>query len=109
MHKVHRPGLVQQFWNRQGVRFVPYEACFGFDAQIELQFPINAVDPLVIPTETFHIAQKQKTEANAPIALIVGQSDQPVGDPYILRRQFPLTAKASIADLENTTGKPYAD
>ena len=49
MHEVHRPDFIGSSGRMQRFGFTPLDPPFGFDPQIELQFPVDAVDPFVVP------------------------------------------------------------
>lgn len=41
---------------------------------IELQLPVNPVDPLVVPLQAPDVAQIQEAQTKAPIAVVVRQA-----------------------------------
>lgn len=53
--------------------------------------------------------QIQKAQHESPIALVVGQTDQVVGDFDILCGMFCLIAKAGLVYAEYQLGQPNAD
>ena len=55
------------------------------DPQVQFQLASNPVDTLVAPFKTLHVAQTQEAQAEAPVALLVGQAHQPVGHNSIFR------------------------
>ena len=84
MHEIHRPALVDGFRHRQRFRLLPNNPLSRLDPQVQLQFAVNAIHPLVIPSVALHVAQIQKAQPESPVALVVGQADQVVGDFDIL-------------------------
>lgn len=80
MHEIHRPGLIDRRGYRKWQWLLTYKTLARFDAQVQLQLAIDTVDALVVPFEAFHVAQVKKAQAEAPVALIVRQTHQPVGD-----------------------------
>jgi len=70
------------------------------NAQIQFQFTLNPVDALVVPFEAFDVAQVQEAQAEAPVALVVRQPYQPVGNEDVFRVQLGLVAVAGLADAK---------
>ena len=67
---------------------------------VQLQLTIDAIHALVVPAETFDIAQMQKAHAKAPGLFGICQCHQPICDQLILIRQFGLVSIAYLADAE---------
>ena len=65
-HKIHRPAFVWRFRNRKFIRLFPHQTLARLDAQIQLKFPIDPVNSLVVPQMPFDVAKVQKTQAEAP-------------------------------------------
>lgn len=65
-----------------------------FDPQVQLQRAIDALDPLVVPRMSFHVAQVQETQANTPCLENIGQSDQQIGELFVLVLQLRTVARA---------------
>ena len=63
---------------------LPYDPLSRLDPQIEFEFAINAIHPLVIPSVALHVTQVQKAQPESPVALVVGQTEQVVGNFDIL-------------------------
>ena len=53
MHKIHRPTFVDYLWYNQEFWFLPHDTFLRFDAKIELQFPVDPVNTLMIPPIAF--------------------------------------------------------
>jgi hypothetical protein len=68
------------------------------DPQIQLEFAVNPVDPLVVPLEVFDVTQVQKAQPKTPVALVVRQPYQPVSNQVVFRVQLGLVAVAGLAD-----------
>ena len=94
MHKVHRPDLVDGLRHCQDLRLVAYQTLSGFDAQVQLQFAVDAVNPFVVPSEVLHVAQVHVAQAKAPGAIVICEADQPVGNLFVLGAEFGLVAVA---------------
>ena len=75
------------------------------DPQVQLQLAIDPVDALVIPFKTLHVAQIQEAQAEAPVALVVGQAHQPVGHQGVLGIELGAIAIAGLADVERLAGQ----
>ena len=56
MHKIHGPSLVDRCWHRQGLWLLPVQAFPGLDPQIQLQFPVDTINTLVVPLEALDVA-----------------------------------------------------
>lgn len=92
MHEGHRPALNDRLWYRQRLGLLTHYAVARLDSQVQLQFPIDPVHPLVIPAMTFHVAQVQEAQAELPVALVVRKPNQVVGDLGIFRGPPRLVA-----------------
>ena len=77
------------------------------DPQVQFQFAIDPVDTLVIPFKTLHVAQIQEAQAEAPVALVVGQAYQPVSHDSIFRVELGAIAIAGLADAERLASQSY--
>lgn len=76
VHKVLRPRLIDGCRHGQRLRLLPHNQLPWFDAQVQLQFAIDAVHALVIPGKTLHVTQEQEAHAEASVALVVRQANQ---------------------------------
>ena len=66
------------------------------DPQVQLEVAVAPVDALMAPFEALDVAQVQKAQPRAPVALVVRQSYQPVGDEgRSLRPTSPCTGSRS--------------
>ncbi len=101
--------MVDRLRYRQRLRLLPNDAFTRLDPQVQLQFPIDPVHPLVIPAVTFHVAQLQEAQTEPPVALIVRKPDQVIGYFSIFRRQPRLVAIAGNADAKNQARPFNAD
>ena len=84
MHEVHRPALVNGLRHSQRLRLLTNNALLGFDVQIQFQFAVNSIDSFVVPLITLHIPQIKEAQPEAPVALVVCQARQEIGDLNIL-------------------------
>jgi hypothetical protein len=84
MHEIHGPALIDGFRHGQGFRLLPNDPLSRLDPQVQFQLAVNAIYPFVIPSVALHVAQIQKAQPESPVALVVGQTDQVVGDFDIL-------------------------
>ena len=73
MHEVHRLGLVNLRRHGQRQRLFPHQPMAWLDTQVQFQLAIDPVDALLVPLKLLHIAQIQETQAEALVALVVGQ------------------------------------
>ena len=76
----------------------------GLDPQVQLQFAIDPIDPLVVPTMAVHVAKVQKTQPEPASLAGARQPDQKIGDVLVLDRQLRGIAIASLADPEGPAG-----
>ena len=84
MHKVHRPDFIDCLGHGQWLWLFSVQTLPGLDQQIELQSLVNPIDPLVIPFEALDVTQVEVTKTKSPVAVVVGQAQQPVGDLLVL-------------------------
>ena len=73
--------------------------------QIELQLLVNSIDPFVVPAKSLHVAQIQKTEHEAPIAVALRQHNEPLGDFGVFIAELRLIAITGLADHKNAAGR----
>lgn len=73
------------------------------DPQIQFEFTVNPEDALVVSFKAFHVAQVQKAQAEAPVALVVLQPYQPVDNEDVFRVELGLL---TVAGLAGATGIP---
>ena len=109
MHEVHGPDLVDGLRHAQGLWLVAHQPFARFDAQVQLQFPVDPVDALVVPSKASDVAQVQVAQPKAPVAVVVRQADQPIGDLLVFGVALGFVAVAGLADGEDVAGQPYAD
>jgi hypothetical protein len=83
MHEVNRSGLIDGDWHGQMERIFAYETMVWFDPQVQLKLAINPTDAFMVPFETFYVTQIQEAQPEAPIALVVRQLYQPVGNDVV--------------------------
>ncbi|KDE19233.1 hypothetical protein AZ09_13080 [Acetobacter aceti 1023] len=95
-HEIHGPDFVGKCWDRQLFGLFANQAPAGFNPQVEFQFPIDPINPLMIPELSLHIAQIQETQTKSPSPVNLGQSYQKIGNPVVLRRQSWTIAKAGL-------------
>ena len=77
--------------------------------QVQFQFSINPIDPFVVPSEAFHIAQMQETQIKALVPLVVDQLDQPVRNLGILAAELGLIAVTGLDDAEYPASQTNTD
>ena len=53
VHEVHRPDLIDDLGNGQGLWLLAHQALSGFDAQVEFQLAVDTVHALVVPAKPF--------------------------------------------------------
>ena len=71
MDKIHRPALVHGLWDGKRLGLFTDQAFLRLDPQVELERSVDAIHALVIPAESFDVAQIQIAEPEAPVALVV--------------------------------------
>ena len=59
----------------------------------------------MVPCKTLHVAQIQEAQAKAPVALAVGQANQPVSHDSVFRVELGAIAIAGLADAERLAGQ----
>lgn len=84
MHKIHRPALVDGLRHRQRFRLLANNPLSRLDPQVQLQLAVNAIHAFVVPSVALHVTQIEKAQPESPVALVVGQANQKVGDFDIL-------------------------
>ena len=62
-----------------------------------------------VPAVAFDVTQVQKAQAKTPVALVVGEPDQPLGDLGVFLSQLGLVAVAGLADAKRLAGQANAD
>ncbi len=105
VHEVHRPALVDRRRHGQWKRFLTHQSMARLDPQVQLELTVNPVDALVVPFVALHVAQVQEAQSKAPVALVVRQPYQPVGDDAVLCVQLGLVAVAGLADAKCLAGQ----
>src|SRR5476651_118387 len=105
VHKVHRPDLIHRRGNSQTQWPFAHEALARLDAQVQFECPVDPIDTLVVPLKALHVAQIQEAQAEAPIALIGRQTDQPVCNDFVLGIELGLVAKTRLADAKGQTSQ----
>lgn len=97
VHEIHRPALVDACRYGRGLRLLPNDSVSRLDPQLQFKFAINAIHPIVVPSVDLHVVQVQKAQPESPVALIVGQTEQVVGDFDILCGLLCLVAVTGLA------------
>lgn len=103
MHEVHRPPLVDADRHCQTQQFLTYETMARLDSQVQLELAVNLVDAFVVPFEAFDVAQIQETQPEAPVALVIRQPYQPIGNHIVFGIKLGLVSVAGLADAECLT------
>ena len=57
----------------------------------------------MVPAKVLDVAQVQKAQSKSPIAVVVGHTDQPIGNLVILRLQLRLIPITGLADAKRIT------
>ena len=105
MHEIHRPHLVQRLRHRQRLGLLTHHALLRPDPQVQFEASIDPIDPLVIPSVALHVSQVQEAQAEPPVAIVLCEADQPIGDLGVLRLQLGLVAIAAFTDPERHAGQ----
>lgn len=85
------------------------QALLGFDLQIQFQLAVDAVHPLVVPAVALDVTQMQKAQAETPVALVVGQTHEPVGNDSVVNLLPRLVAIAGLANGKGRARQANAD
>ena len=78
----------------------------GFDAQVQLQFTVDAVNPLAVPAEVLHVAQVKVAQAKTLAVFVVREPHKPVGNLLVLSVELGLVAVAGLTDGKNCACQP---
>ena len=62
---------------------------------------------LAVAFKSLHVAQIQEAQAEAPVALVIGQAYQPVSHDSVFRVELGAIAIAGLADAERLAGQSY--
>jgi hypothetical protein len=106
VHKVHRPDLIDCLGYSQWLWLFSVQTLPGLDPKIELQSLVNPIDPLVIPFKALDVTQVEVTETEPPVAVVIRQAQQPVGDLLVLSILLSLVPITGLTHRENHTGQP---
>lgn len=98
MHEVHRPDFIDRCRHRQWLWLFTNQSFPGFDSEVEFQLPVNAVLAFVVPAKALDVAQVQKAQPKAPVTMVLGQTDQSVGDFLVLGVVLAFVAITGLAD-----------
>lgn len=60
----------------------------------------------MIPGKALDVPQIQDAQLEAPVALVVGEPDQPVGNQLVLGAELCLVSIAGFADRKDVAGQP---
>ena len=109
MHEVRGPHLIDALWHCECLRLVAHQALSRPDPQVEFQLFVDAVQALVIPVKASDVAQIQVTQSKAPVAVVVGQAQQPVvGHIGVLCILGALVSVSPLAHAKLLARHPYA-
>ncbi len=106
MHEIHGPHMVDLLQHRQGLWFFTRKPFARLDRSIELQLLVDPIQTLVVPFKALDVTQIQVAQAKAPVAMVVGQSDQLIGHFVILSASLARVAIARLADALRQAGHP---
>ena len=84
MHKIHRPDFIDCLGHSQWLWLFSVQTLPVLDPQIELQSLVNPIDPLVVRFKALDVTQVEVTKTKSPVAVVIGQTQQPVGDLLVL-------------------------
>src|SRR3546814_17042078 len=59
--EVHRPDLVNRLRHHQRLGLLAHQALLRLDPQVQLQLPVDAVNPLVVPAQALDVAEDRKS------------------------------------------------
>lgn len=107
MHEIDGPDLIQGLWHRQSLGLRPYQAFAGPDLQIELQLLVYSVHAFMVTAKAIYIAKVQIAQTKTPVAMVVRQAKQPIGNFVVLCIHLALIPIARFADPKCHAGNPY--
>ena len=99
-YKIHRSHLVDRLRHCQRLRLLTHKALARLDPLIELQLFIDSKRTLVVPFKTLDVTQVQIAKTEAPVAMLVGQSNQPSGHFVVLSIELALVEIAGLVDAK---------
>lgn len=99
VHEVRRPGLVDVRRYRQRLRYLVHQPYASLDPQVQLGLTVDPIQALVVPAKASHIAHAQKAQASTPVAMVVGQAQQTIGNFPILNVSPGDITPVSLATL----------
>jgi hypothetical protein len=105
IYKVHRPALVDRYWHSQWQRLLAYQSLARLDPQIQRELTVTPVNPFVVPFEVFDVAQVQKAQPEAPVALVFHKPRQPISNETVFGVQLGLVSVARPAYTKRPTGQ----
>lgn len=109
VQEVHWPVLVFTLGHRQRPEAFPHEVLVRLDRQVELQFGIDPIAPLMIPALALCVVRGQRAKARAPPQLRERQADHPVGALRVLVAAFRRIPIAGLDDAERLAGRAHAE
>ena len=98
------PGLVNAIRHRQRLRLGSSLALVRAGTQVEFQLLVDAVNALMVPLKTLHVAQMPVAKPEPPVPVFVRQPDQPLGYQQVLGVQLRAIAVGALAQPERLTG-----
>ena len=88
----------------QSLRLFTHQLLLGLDSQVQFKLSIDPVDPLVVPSKPFDVAQVKEAEAKAPAPLAVGDTQQLIRNKLVFIGQHGVIAITAFADFEDVAG-----
>jgi hypothetical protein len=76
------------------------------DLEIKFEFIINSVDVLVVLCRRFQVAHVQEAQAETPVALVVRQNYQSVGNEAVFCVHLSCISAAGLADVKCLAREP---
>ena len=104
VHKIHQSAIVGLGRHGQSLRLFTYQLLLGLDSQVQFKLSIDPVDPLVVPSKSFDLAQVKEAEAKALVPLAVGNTQQPICNKLVFIGQHGVIAITVFADFEDVAG-----
>lgn len=91
-HEIHGPDLIRRLWYRQRLGLFPLQPLAGYNPQVQRQFAVNPVDPLVVSATCRYI--------KSPGLLRFRQPKQQVGNLLGLPVQPGAIPMARLTDID---------
>ena len=101
MNQGHRPHRIHCDRNNSRVWLLFPQTRARCNPQITFKLPIDPIDPFVMPTKPFELAQRKSAHTNAPIPRGLRLADQPSGNCMHVLVTAGLKTSAALAHAKS--------